>query len=301
MKYVVTGGLGFIGSNIVRMLVKNNHNVIVIDNLNTGNKTRVLNFEDRIKFHKIDIRNKNDMKPLFENIDGVFHNAALTDVQESYKKENEYCDVNVEGTRNVFELGRKNNIKIIFASSASVYGNTNTIPIKENFKQNAINPYGHTKIENELMAKKLSITGLRFIGLRYFNVFGIGQTNSYAGVITKFLRQLKEKKSPIIFGKGSQIRDFIHVEDVAKANIRAMNSDVENDFFNIGSGVGTSILELSKMMIKISKLQIEPIFKPEVKGDIEFSKSSIDHAKNKLNWNPEISLNEGLKEIINKN
>jgi len=301
MKYVVTGGLGFIGSNIVRMLVKNNHNVIVIDNLNTGNKTRVLNFEDRIKFHKIDIRNKNEMKPLFENIDGVFHNAALTDVQESYKKENEYCDVNVEGTRNVFELGRKNNIKIIFASSASVYGNTNTIPIKENFKQNAINPYGHTKIENELMAKKLSITGLRFIGLRYFNVFGIGQTNSYAGVITKFLRQLKEKKSPIIFGKGSQIRDFIHVEDVAKANIRAMNSDVENDFFNIGSGVGTSILELSKMMIKISKLQIEPIFKPEVKGDIEFSKSSIDHAKNKLNWNPEISLNEGLKEIINKN
>jgi UDP-glucose 4-epimerase len=301
MKYVVTGGLGFIGSNIVRMLVKNNHNVIVIDNLNTGNKTRVSNFEDRIKFHKIDIRNKNDMKPLFENIDGVFHNAALTDVQESYKKEKEYCDVNVEGTRNVLELGRKNNIKIIFASSASVYGNTNTIPIKENFKQNAINPYGHTKIENELMAKKLSITGLRFIGLRYFNVFGIGQTNSYAGVITKFLRQLKEKKSPIIFGKGSQIRDFIHVEDVAKANIRAMNSDVENDFFNIGSGVGTSILELSKMMIKISKLQIEPIFKPEIKGDIEFSKSSIDHAKNKLNWNPEISLNEGLKEIINKN
>ena len=301
MKYIVTGGSGFIGSNIVRMLVKNNHNVIVIDNLHTGNKTRVSNFEDRIKFHKIDIRNKNDMKPLFENIDGVFHNAALTDVQESYKKENEYCDVNVEGTRNIFELGRKNNIKIIFASSASVYGNTNTIPIKENFKQNAINPYGHTKIENELMAKKLSITGLRFIGLRYFNVFGIGQTNSYAGVITKFLRQLKEKKAPIIFGKGSQIRDFIHVEDVAKANIRAMNSDVESDFFNIGSGVGTSILELSKMMIKISKLQIEPIFKPEVKGDIKFSKSSIDHAKNKLNWNPEISLNEGLKEIINKN
>ena len=301
MKYVVTGGLGFIGSNIVRMLVKNNHNVIVIDNLNTGNKTRVSNFEDRIKFHKIDIRNKNDMKPLFENIDGVFHNAALTDVQESYKKEKEYCDVNVEGTRNVLELGRKNNIKIIFASSASVYGNTNTIPIKENFKQNAINPYGHTKIENELMAKKLSITGLRFIGLRYFNVFGIGQTNSYAGVITKFLRQLKEKKSPIIFGKGSQIRDFIHVEDVAKANIRAMNSDVENDFFNIGSGVGTSILELSKMMIKISKLQIEPIFKPEIKGDIEFSKSSIDHAKNKLNWNPEILLDKGLKEMIDKN
>ena len=301
MKYVVTGGLGFIGSNIVRMLVKNNHNVIVIDNLNTGNKTRVSNFEDRIKFHKIDIRNKNDMKPLFENIDGVFHNAALTDVQESYKKEKEYCDVNVEGTRNVLELGRKNNIKIIFASSASVYGNTNTIPIKENFKQNAINPYGHTKIENELMAKKLSITGLRFIGLRYFNVFGIGQTNSYAGVITKFLRQLKEGKPPIIFGEGSQIRDFIHVEDVANANIRAMNSNVENDFFNVGSGVGTSILELSKMMIRISKLQIEPIFKPEVPGDVKFSKSSIDHAKNKLNWNPEISLNEGLKEIINKN
>ena len=158
MKYIVTGGLGFIGSNIARILVKNNHNVIIIDNLHTGEKSRVTNFQNRIEFHKIDIRNKNDMKPLFENVDGVFHNAALTDVQESYKKEKEYCDVNVEGTRNVLELGRKNNIKIIFASSASVYGNTNTIPIKENFKQNAINPYGHTKIENELMAKKLSIT-----------------------------------------------------------------------------------------------------------------------------------------------
>ena len=155
MKYIVTGGSGFIGSNIVRMLVKNNHNVIVIDNLHTGNKTRVSNFEDRIKFHKIDIRNKNDMKPLFENIDGVFHNAALTDVQESYKKENEYCDVNVEGTRNVFELGRKNNIKIIFASSASVYGNTNTIPIKENFKHNAINPYGYTKSRKRINGKKI--------------------------------------------------------------------------------------------------------------------------------------------------
>ena len=301
MKYVVTGGLGFIGSNIARILVKNNHNVIIIDNLHTGNKTRVLDFEDKIEFHNIDIRNKNDMKPLFENINGVFHNAALIDVQESYKKEKEYCDVNVEGTRNVFELGIKNNIKIIFASSASVYGNTNTIPIKENFEQNAINPYGHTKIENELMAEKLSNTGLRFIGLRYFNVFGIGQTNSYAGVITKFLRQLKGIKPPIIFGRGYQIRDFIHVEDVAQANISAMDSNVENDFFNIGSGIGTSILELSKMMIKISKLQIEPMFKPEIPGDIGFSKANIDHAKNKLNWSPKITLDEGLKEIINKN
>jgi len=301
MKYIVTGGLGFIGSNIARMLVKNNHNVIIIDNLHTGVKSRVTNFQNRIEFHKIDIRNKNDMKPLFENVDGVFHNAALTDVQESYKKENEYHEVNVEGTKNIFELGGENNIKIIFASSASVYGNTNAIPIKENFKHNAINPYGHTKVENELMAKKFLNKGLRFIGLRYFNVFGIGQTNSYAGVITKFLRQLKEGKPPIIFGEGSQIRDFIHVEDVANANIRAMNSNVENDFFNVGSGVGTSILELSKMMIRISKLQIEPIFKPEVPGDVKFSKSSIDHAKNKLNWNPEILLDKGIKEMIDKN
>lgn len=301
MKYAVTGGLGFIGSNIVKILVEKNHKVLIIDNLYSGDEKRISEIQDKIEFHKIDIRNKNEMKPIFENVDGIFHNAALTDVQESYKKENEYCDVNVEGTRNIFELGIKNNIKIIFASSASIYGNTDTIPIKENFKHNAINPYGHTKIENELMAKKLSNTGLRFIGLRYFNVFGIGQTNSYAGVITKFLRQLKEGKPPVIFGKGSQIRDFIHVEDVANANIKAMNSNVENDFFNIGSGIGTSILELSKIMIKISKLQIKPIFKPKVPGDIEFSKSSIDHAKNKLNWNPEISLEKGLREMINKN
>lgn len=301
MKYAVTGGLGFIGSNICRALLKKDHKVIIIDNCHAGNETKISDIQDKVELYKKDIRDKDEIKKILENVNGIFHEAALTDVQESYQKKDEYFSVNVEGTNNIFEIAKDYDIKVVFASSASVYGNTKIIPIKENFEKNAINPYGQTKIENELMAKKLSIKGLQFIGLRYFNVFGIGQTSSYAGVITKFLRQLKTGKSPIIFGEGSQIRDFIHVDDIAQANISAMNSDIENDFFNIGSGRGTTILELAEMMIKISKLQIDPIFKHAVPGDVELSRASIDHIKNKLNWNPKITLAEGLEEIMNKN
>ena len=300
MKYAVTGGLGFIGSNICKALLKNGHEVIIIDNCHSGNKTKISNIQDKVELHKNDIRDKNKIKKILENVSGIFHDAALTDVQESYQKKEEFFAVNVEGTKNIFEIAKDHDIKVVFASSASVYGNTKTIPIEENFDRNPINPYGQTKMENELSAEILGKKGLRSIGLRYFNVYGIGQTSAYAGVITKFLRQLKENNSPIIFGKGSQIRDFIHVNDVAEANISAMNSNVENDFFNIGSGIGISIIELAKIMIKISKLQIEPVLEVPVPGDIELSKANIDHAKKMLEWSPKIPLEKGIEEIMNR-
>ncbi len=300
MKYAVTGGLGFIGSNICRELLKKGHQVVIIDNCNTGNETKISDILNQVELYKNDIREKNKIKKILEDVNGIFHNAALTDVQESYQKKEEYFSVNIEGTKNIFEIAKNYNIKVIFASSASVYGNTKIIPIKENFDKNPINPYGQTKMENELSSTILAKNGLRSIGLRYFNVYGIGQTNTYAGVITQFLRKLKENKPPIIFGKGSQIRDFIHVNDVAEANIAAMNSNIENDFFNIGSGIGTSIIELAKMMIQISKLQMEPSLEAPVTGDIENSTASIEYAKNRLEWNPKIPLEIGLKEIMNK-
>jgi len=300
MKYAVTGGLGFIGSNICKALLKNGHQVIIIDNCHSGNETKISDIKDKVELHKNDIRDKNGIKKILENVNGIFHEAALTDVQESYQKKEEFFAVNVVGTKNIFEIAKDYDIKVIFASSAGVYGNTKIIPIKENFDRNPINPYGQTKMENELSAEILTKKGLRSIGLRYFNVYGIGQTSTYAGVITKFLRQLKENNPPIIFGKGSQIRDFIHVNDVAEANISAMNRNIENDFFNIGSGIGTSIIELAKMMIKISKLQIEPILEASVPGDIELSKANIDHVKNMLGWNPKIPLEKGIAEIMNK-
>ena len=298
MKYAVTGGLGFIGSNIARELVKKGHKTIIIDNFQTSDKTRIVDIKDTIEFYKIDLRKKTELENNLRGVDGIFHNAALTDVQKSFEEEEKYHSINVEGTKNIFDIATKYEIKVIFASSASVYGDTKSTPINEQFERNPINPYGQTKLENELAAESFAKKGLDVIGLRYFNVYGIGQNKAYAGVITRFLKQLDEGKSPKIFGKGTQVRDFIHVKDVAEANIAAMNSNVKNDFFNIGTGIGTSIIELATMMIKISKQKKNPIFEDAVQGDIESSIANIDHAKNILKWNPKIHLQNGIQELM---
>ena len=298
MRYAVTGGAGFIGSYIVKLLIENNHEVIIIDNLHTGNLSRLHEIQDKIKFHNIDIRNKNDLKEILKNVAGIFHEAALTIVSESFEKPKEYFDVNVNGTRNVFEVAEEFNIKVIFASSSSVYGNVDSIPIKEDFPRNPINPYGKTKVEKELLAEKLWSNNSKIIGLRYFNVFGKGQTGSYAGVITQFLRCLKEKKSPLIHGNGNQIRDFIAVEDVARANFIAMQSEINQGFFNIGTGIPTSIHELADVMIKNSEFNLNPVFDAELPGDIEKSLADISLTKERIGWAYKIKLIDGLKKLM---
>ncbi len=251
MKFAVTGGAGFVGSNIVKLLVKEKHEVIVIDNLHTGKKENLEGIMDRIEFCELDIRNVEELENKIKDVDGIFHEAALTIVQESFVIKEEYYDVNVKGTENIFKIAKKHGIKVVYASSSSIYGNTEKIPILEDNQRNPINPYGQTKLEDELLAEKYSVEGVSIIGLRYFNIFGKGQTGSYAGVITKFLNQLNEKKSPIIFGDGSQLRDFIFVEDIARANLSAMLSKVNFGFFNIGTGKITSILQLANILIKL--------------------------------------------------
>jgi len=258
MKFAVTGGAGFVGSNIVKLLVKENHDVLVIDNMHTGKKENLEEIFDKIEFCELDIRNILELENKIKDVDGIFHEAALTIVQESFLMEEEYYDVNVKGTENIFNIAEKYGIKVVFASSSSVYGNTEKIPIIENNERNPINPYGKTKLEDEFLAEKYSKKGVSIIGLRYFNIFGKGQTGSYAGVITKFVNQLKEKKSPIIFGDGSQIRDFIFVEDIAQSNLSAMLSKINFGFFNIGTGKTTTILQLAKFLIKLYNLEIFP-------------------------------------------
>jgi len=250
VKFVVTGGAGFVGNNIVKQLLKQNHTPIVIDNLYRGKIERISSLG--VEFHKVDIRDFEQIKNIIKNSDGIFHEAALTDVQESFTKEQEYNDVNVKGTENIFKIAKDFDLKVVYASSSSIYGNPGKIPIVENSERNPINPYGKTKLDDELLAEKYSKDNASIIGLRYFNIYGKGQTGSYAGVITKFISRLKEKKSPIIFGSGTQLRDFIFVEDVALANITAMQSNVKNGFFNIGTGIATSIQQLAKIMIEIS-------------------------------------------------
>ena len=294
MRFVVTGGAGFVGSHLVQLLIKNNHEVIVVDNLHTGKKENLESVIDKIEFQKIDIRNYESMENILKNIDGVFHQAALTVVQDSFSNPKEYYDVNVQGTENIFKLSIENKFKVVYASSSSVYGHKQKMPIEENMETKPINPYGQTKLECEYLFEKYSKLGGSIIGLRYFNIFGKGQTVEYAGVITKFIERLKQGKAPIIFGKGSQIRDFISVDDIAKANLMAMNHNESNLLVNIGSGKAISILELANMMIKISGIELNPTFTKSLQGDIEKSHADISLAKKSFGWKPEITLQEWL-------
>ena len=298
MKFVVTGGAGFVGSHLVKLLVNNGHQVTVIDNLHKGKKENLIEVIDKIEFLEIDIQNYEDMEKNMRGIDGVFHQAALTVVQDSFRMPGEYHNVNVKGTENVFKIAHKNNFKVVYASSSSVYGHQKNVPILENFVKKPINPYGQTKLDDESLAKEYSKLGVKIIGLRYFNIFGKGQTLEYAGVITKFLDRIREGKAPIIFGSGRQIRDFIHVKDVAIANYLAMISDVSFSHVNVGTGSSISILELAKMMIKISNLDIEPIMAKASEGDIEKSQSDSSLARTSFDWKPEEKLEDWLKEIM---
>ena len=300
MRYLVTGGAGFIGSNIVNLLVKTNHEVIVIDNLERGNFSRIEKLSSKILFKKIDIRNFDELNREIKDIDGIFHEAALTVVSESFLKHDEYYEVNVNGTQNIFEIAKKLGVKVVFASSSSIYGDVKQIPINENFEQKPINPYGKTKAEKEKLAIEFWDKGVDIVGLRYFNVYGKGQNSAYSGVITRFMERIQNNLPPIIHGSGNQIRDFISVEDVAKANIISMESKISKDFFNIGTGKSTSILELAKMMIEISEKNLEPIFDQELPGDINESLADTNHCKEMLNWKYEIKLEKGLRKLLSK-
>jgi UDP-glucose 4-epimerase len=298
MKYVVTGGAGFIGSNIVKLLVKKGHQVTVIDNLHTGNISRLKNVENEISFHKVDIRDIEKIKKVMTDIDGIFHQAALTIVSESFLKPDEYFDVNVNGTKNIFTLAKELEIKVVYASSSSVYGDVSDVPIKENFKRKPINPYGKTKVEKEKLAEEFWTKGVNIIGLRYFNVYGKGQTGTYAGVITQFMKKLGDDLPPIIHGEGNQVRDFISVEDIAKANLLAMESNTSQDFLNVGTGKLISILDLAKMMIQISSKKIFPIFDNKILGDVEKSQADVTRCKEKIGFNYNMNIYDGLKKLM---
>ncbi len=298
MKFVVTGGAGFIGSHLVKYLLNQNYEITVVDNLCTGRLENLSGFEDKINFHNLDILELNELRKIVKDSDGIFHQAALTSVQESYLQKEKYHSVNVDGTENIFKLAKEFKIKVIYASSSSVYGNPTSIPIKEDFSRNAINPYGTTKLEDEILAEHYSNSGVEIIGLRLFNVYGIGQTGDYAGVITKFNESIQAGKPPTIFGDGSHVRDFVSVEDVAKANLLAMQSDFNTGFVNIGTGITTSVAELANLMIKLSNKTLKSIFTDLPEGDVEASQADVNLAKKLIGWEYETSLEAGLQKFF---
>ena len=300
MKYIVTGGAGFIGSNIVKKLVSRGDSVTVIDNLNTGKEENLESVKDKIVFLNYSILNLDLLEKETKNIDGVFHQAALASVQDSFNKPEEYQNVNVNGTENILKLAKQNNFKVVYASSSSVYGNPEKIPIKESDSKNPINPYAETKLEKEELAKKYSKMGVKVIGLRYFNVFGKGQSKEYAGVLKLFLERIRDELPPKINGDGSQFRDFVYVEDVADANIMSMDSNIDHEFFNVGTNTSITILDLAKTIIKFSNLNINPIFGPPLQRDLHKTVANINLIEEKIGWKPTIFLEKWIAEIISK-
>jgi len=302
MKILVTGGAGFIGSHIAEYLVRRGDDVTVLDNLNTGRKENLAKINDKINFVNGDIRDHKLLEKLVSDTTGVFHEAALASVQDSFNMKDEYFDVNVNGTENIFKLAKEYGFKVVYASSSSVYGNPKKIPINEDDDRKPINPYAETKLDGEVLAKKYSEMGVKVIGLRYFNVFGKRQSKEYAGVIKLFLHNIQQKKSPKINGDGLQTRDFVHIDDVVRANIFAMDSDINHKFFNVGSGSAISILDLANLIIGASGLSLKPIHGPELSGDVRATQADIKLIRKLLNWEPKTDLADWLTKIIsNKN
>ena len=298
MKILVTGGAGFIGSHITEYLVQRGDDVTVLDNLNTGRKENLAKINDKINFVNGDIRDYKLLEKLVSDTAGVFHEAALASVQDSFNMKDEYFDVNVSGTENILKLGREYGFKVVYASSSSVYGNPKKIPISEYDDRKPINPYAQTKLDDEVLAKKYSEMGVRVIGLRYFNVFGPRQSKEYAGVIKLFLEKIKQKIPPKINGDGLQTRDFVHIDDVVMANILAMDSNIKHEFFNVGTGNSISILELANAIIRASSLSLEPIHGPELSGDVKATQADITLIRKLLNWEPTIRLDDWVTKII---
>ncbi len=301
MKILVTGGAGFIGSHIAEYLVQRGDDVTVLDNLITGSKENLTKINDKINFVNGDIRDHKLLEELVSDTTGVFHEAALASVQQSFSMKDEYIDVNVTGTENIFKLAKEYGFKIVYASSSSVYGNPKKIPVKEDDERNPINPYAKTKLDGEDLAKKYSEIGVKVIGLRYFNVFGKRQSKEYAGVIKLFLQRIQQKKSPKINGDGLQTRDFVHIDDVVKANVLAMDSDINHRFLNVGSGLSTSVLDLANLIIEASGLSLESIHGPELSGDVRATQADIKLIRKLLNWEPKMKLDDWLTKIISNN
>ena len=293
---VVTGGAGFIGSHIAEELSKDN-DVIVIDNLYSG---KVENVPENVKFIQADIRDYESIAEIISQADYVFHEAALVSVVESVEKPILTEEINVLGTLNILRALSEGHGKLIFASSAAVYGDNQNLPLKEDEKPKPLSPYGVTKVSGEYYCKIFyELYGVPTVTLRYFNVFGERQGyNQYAGVISIFINRALKNEPLIIFGDGKQTRDFIYVKDVVKANILVAEKERANgEVFNVARGERTTILELAMKIIDAINSLGSIIFDKPRPGDIKHSQADISKIR-KLGFKPEYSLEEGLLRTI---
>lgn len=297
--FLVTGGAGFIGSHIAERLVSLGHKVRVLDDLETGNKDNLKDIENAIEFVEGSVLNEFTVEKAVEGMDYVLHQAALSSVQLSIDKPTLVNDVNVRGTLNVLESSRRAGVKkVVYASSASVYGG-NPTPQKEDMPVDPLSPYAVSKAIGEMYCKLYSgAFDLDTVVLRYFNVFGPKQslTSGYAAVIPKFIEMMGAGKRPTIFGDGEQTRDFTHVDNVVEANILAATSEVgSGEIFNITCGSSMSVNDLVEKLNVIFDSNLEPEYLPAKSGEVKHSLADVNKAKELLGFEPKVSVNEGLR------
>ena len=301
MKILVTGGTGFIGKHLVKFLIEKGSKVTIFDNFSNSEKDSVAVLVNiGTKIIEGDITKLDDVINATKNYDIVVHLAAKISVEESIKNPSETFHINVDGTRNVLIACEKNHVKkMIVASSAAVYGESlSGIKLTEDSKTDPISPYGESKVMMEHEIREfITKHNVNCVILRFFNIYGVGQSPEYAGVITKFIKRIATNKPLEIFGDGMQTRDFVSIKDVINSIYDAI-ANGENGTYNIASGKTVTIKELAEFMISLSGKDLEIIYSDTKKGDIRFSQADITLAKKELRYLPKYGLEE-IKNLLN--
>jgi len=303
MRYIVTGGAGFIGSHIVEELARQQHEVVILDNFFSGKMENILPFLEKtdVSLVKGSITDLTLLKKIFEGANGIFHEGAIASVPRSIANPLATNEANVTGTLNVLSAARDCGVrKVLFASSSSVYGNTPTLPKREDMTPNPLSPYAVSKLTGEHYLKVFSeVYGIKTLSLRYFNVFGPRQDpkSEYAAVIPRFITKILGNGSPTIYGDGGQTRDFTYVKDVVQANIRAMESDAQG-VFNVAYCKRIDLNELANLVMEITGITVPLLYEPPRAGDVRDSLADIRRAQEAFGYAPEYTVRTGLEETI---
>jgi len=301
--FLVTGGAGFIGSNLTIALVKMGHGVRVLDNFATGSLDNLQPVLKEIEVQRGDLRNLDDVRRAVAGVEVVFHQAALPSVPRSVADPLTTSEVNISGTLNVFWASRDAGVRrVVYASSSSVYGNSDILPKLESMPPSPRSPYAATKLAGEVFGKIFyELYRLETVGLRYFNVFGPRQNpkSEYAAVVPRFVSALLNRNRPVIYGDGEQSRDFTFVDDVVQANLLAWQAaGVGGEVFNIAGGNRITLNNLLDILINITGIQVEAVYAESRPGDVRHSMAGIEKASRMLGYFPKTSINEGLRLTV---
>jgi UDP-glucose 4-epimerase len=301
--YLVTGGAGFIGSHIVERLVQESHRVRVLDNLSTGHLSNLTPFRDQIEFFEGDLRDRQIVDAAVDGVEVIFHQAALASVPRSVERPLDTHDACVTGTVNLLDAARRSNVRrVVYAGSSSAYGNQAQMPKHEGQRPQVLSPYAAAKLAGELYCEAFASTyGLETVRLRYFNVFGPRQdpNSPYSAVIPRFVMSVLAGQSPVIYGDGTQSRDFTFVANVVHANLLAATApNVSGQVFNAACGGSLDLLSLLDSVCRILELPFSPTFEAGRVGDVKHSWADIAAAQTLLGYEPVVSLEDGLERTV---